>query len=106
MSAAPNAAACSRPSITPPAHKEAAKQLSFRLPEGLIDRVERCTEDLQAEGLEVTRADVVRLLLRHAWTQPNASSNSSSVERLPRGVLAGGRSNAARRHELSRKCGH
>jgi hypothetical protein len=47
-------------------HEEAAKQFSFRLPEGLIERVERCTEDLQAEGLEVTRADVVRLLLRHA----------------------------------------
>jgi hypothetical protein len=48
------------------AHEEAAKQFSFRLPEGLIERVERCTEDLQAQGLEVTRAGVVRLLLKHA----------------------------------------
>jgi len=48
------------------AHVEAAKQFSFRLPEVLIERVERCMEELQASGLEVTRADVVRLLLKHA----------------------------------------
>ena len=47
-------------------HEEAAKQFSFRLPEGLIERVERCTEDIQATGLEVTRTGVVRLLLKHA----------------------------------------
>jgi hypothetical protein len=47
-------------------HEEAGKQFSFRLPEGLIERVERCTEDLQATGLEVTRTGVVRLLLKHA----------------------------------------
>jgi hypothetical protein len=48
------------------AHGAAAKQFSFRLPGGLVDRVERCTEDMQRTGLEVTRADVVRLLLKHA----------------------------------------
>jgi hypothetical protein len=48
------------------AHEEAAKQFSFRLPEGLIERVERCTADLQAEGLEINRTGVVRLLLKHA----------------------------------------
>jgi hypothetical protein len=37
------------------AHEEAAKQFSFRQPEGLMDRVERFTDDLQATGLEVTR---------------------------------------------------
>ncbi|HEY4012851.1 MAG TPA: hypothetical protein VGM06_05915 [Polyangiaceae bacterium] len=47
------------------AHEEAAKQFSFRLPEGLVARVERCMADLQASGLDVTRADVVRLLLKH-----------------------------------------
>ena len=45
---------------------EAAKQFSFRLPEGLVERVEHCTEEMRAAGLELTRADVVRLLLRHA----------------------------------------
>jgi len=45
---------------------EASKQFSFRLPEGLVQRVEECAEDMRANGLEVSRADVVRLLLNHA----------------------------------------
>ena len=48
------------------AQQEASKQFSFRLPEGLVDRVERCTNEIRASGLDVTRADVVRLLLKHA----------------------------------------
>jgi hypothetical protein len=44
----------------------ASRQFSFRLPQPLVDRVERCTDTLRAHGLEVTRADVVRLLLQHA----------------------------------------
>ena len=46
--------------------QEAAKQFSFRLPEGLVERVEGCADEIRASGLEVTRADVVRLLLKHA----------------------------------------
>jgi hypothetical protein len=48
------------------ARTEAARQFSFRLPEGLVERVENCTEQMRAAGLELTRADVVRLLLKHA----------------------------------------
>ena len=48
------------------AQEEAARQFSFRLPEGLVERVEQCMTELRAAGLEVTRADVVRLLLKHA----------------------------------------
>jgi hypothetical protein len=48
------------------ANEEAAKQFSFRLPEGIVERVEHCTAELQMAGLDVTRADVVRLLLKHA----------------------------------------
>ena len=48
------------------AQEEAAKQFSFRLPEGLVQRVEACREGLLAAGLDVNRADVVRLLLKHA----------------------------------------
>ena len=44
----------------------AARQFSFRLPFELVERVERCTEELRDSGLEVTRADTVRLLLKHA----------------------------------------
>lgn len=45
---------------------EASQQFSFRLPEILVQRVERCADGLRAMGLDVTRADVVRLLLNHA----------------------------------------
>ena len=48
------------------AQDESARQFSFRLPESLVDRVERCREDMCSTGLDVTRADVVRLLLKHA----------------------------------------
>lgn len=48
------------------AHEDAARQFSFRLPEPLIERLERCKTELEAAGLEVTRAEVVRLLLKHA----------------------------------------
>jgi hypothetical protein len=45
---------------------EASKQFSFRLPGDLVDRVEACADGIRAQGLEVSRADVVRLLLNHA----------------------------------------
>ncbi|HEY1692831.1 MAG TPA: hypothetical protein VGG39_11755 [Polyangiaceae bacterium] len=44
----------------------AARQFSFRLPEPLVERLERCRLHLCSSGLDVTRADVVRLLLNHA----------------------------------------
>ena len=47
-------------------NEEAARQFSFRLPEALIERVEECADKIRKHGLDVTRADVVRLLLRHA----------------------------------------
>ena len=50
---------------------EAAKQFSFRLPETLVERVERCVDQMRASGLEVSRADVVRLLLNHALDATN-----------------------------------
>ena len=45
---------------------EPTKQLSFRLPESLIEQVDGCTKRLRAHGLHVSRADVVRMLLVHA----------------------------------------
>jgi hypothetical protein len=48
------------------AQSDASKQFSFRLPEALIEQVEECADHIRAQGLEVTRADVVRLLLKHA----------------------------------------
>jgi hypothetical protein len=44
----------------------AAKQFSFRLPRATIVRVEACAKEMRSHGLEVTRADVVRMLLNHA----------------------------------------
>lgn len=46
--------------------EHAARQFSFRLPANLIKRLEQCTVGMQDAGLDVTRADVVRLLLKHA----------------------------------------
>lgn len=46
--------------------EEAARQFSFRLPDTLIERIEHCQHELRATGLDVNRADVVRLLLKHA----------------------------------------
>jgi hypothetical protein len=43
-----------------------ARQFSFRLPQRLVTEVEECMGTLQTAGLDVTRADVVRLLLKHA----------------------------------------
>ena len=45
---------------------EASKQFSFRLPEPLVERVEHCAQEMRQHGLDVTRTDVVRLLLNHA----------------------------------------
>jgi hypothetical protein len=45
---------------------DATKQFSFRLPETLVERVEHCAREMRESGLDVTRADVVRLLLNHA----------------------------------------
>jgi hypothetical protein len=45
---------------------DASKQFSFRLPESLVQRVEHCAEAMRQSGLDVTRTDVVRLLLNHA----------------------------------------
>lgn len=46
--------------------EEAARQFSFRLPDTLVERIEQCQHTLRASGLDVNRADVVRLLLKHA----------------------------------------
>jgi hypothetical protein len=57
------------------AHEEAARQFSFRLPEPLVARVESCTQKIRNTGLDVTRADVVRLLLKHALDATNCDIN-------------------------------
>jgi len=46
--------------------RETTLQYSFRLPRSLVLRVDRCLANLAAAGLEVTRTDVVRLLLRYS----------------------------------------
>jgi hypothetical protein len=45
---------------------DTSKQFSFRLPEALVERVEYCAQEMRQSGLDVTRTDVVRLLLNHA----------------------------------------
>jgi len=43
-----------------------SKQFSFRLPPALVGRVEQCVKTTKARGLDLNRADVVRLLLTYA----------------------------------------
>ena len=57
------------------AYEEAAKQVSFRLPDGLVMRVDQCMLELRETGLDVTRADVVRLLLKHALDATHCRTN-------------------------------
>lgn len=47
------------------------KQLTFRLPVTLIDRLEECVDRIQRAGLAVSRADVVRMLLLRALDAGN-----------------------------------
>jgi Arc/MetJ-type ribon-helix-helix transcriptional regulator len=45
---------------------EASRQFSFRLPESLVEQIEECAASIREKGLDLTRADVVRLLLNHS----------------------------------------
>ena len=66
---------------------EVSKQFSFRLPETLVERVERCAQEMRQSGLDVTRTDVVRLLLNHALDDTQCKMTrllrSSSARRSP-----------------------
>jgi hypothetical protein len=62
---------------------EASKQFSFRLPETLVERVDECTHHMRDTGLDVSRADVVRLLLTHAL-----DATRCQIERLLRAPKA------------------
>lgn len=48
------------------AHTEASKQFSLRLPVSLVAKLKRCSQQFRAMGIEMTRTDVVRLLLNHS----------------------------------------
>jgi hypothetical protein len=48
------------------AQSEASRQFSFRLPESLVEQIEECAAGIREKGLDLTRADVVRLLLSHS----------------------------------------
>ena len=39
------------------------KQYTFRLPQTLVDRVDRCLEQMRRSGLSVNRTDIVRMLI-------------------------------------------
>jgi Arc/MetJ-type ribon-helix-helix transcriptional regulator len=45
---------------------EPSKQFSFRLPESMVEQIEECAANIREQGLDVNRADVVRLLLSHS----------------------------------------
>ena len=57
------------------AQSEASKQFSFRLPEALVAQIEQCATSIRSKGLDVSRADVVRLLLNHALVNTKCKLN-------------------------------
>jgi hypothetical protein len=65
------------------------KQLSFRLPKSLVDRVDRCVRECESSGLDLTRADVVRLLLNYALTATGGKLDQLIDSRV--GAPKGGR---------------
>lgn len=78
------------------AQSEASKQFSFRLPGALVSQIEQCAAGIRAKGLDVSRADVVRLLLNHALTNTKCKLN------LLLGSNAGAKSNHAAGKSLRR----
>jgi hypothetical protein len=45
---------------------EASRQFSLRLPASLVDQLETCMAEFKSQGLDMSRTDVVRLLLNHS----------------------------------------
>ena len=45
---------------------EASRQFSLRLPVSLVDQLEHCMAEFKSQGLEMSRTDIVRLLLNHS----------------------------------------
>jgi hypothetical protein len=60
------------------------KQLSFRLPKPLVDRVDRCVRESEASGLDLTRADVVRLLLNYALAETDGKLSHLIERKAPK----------------------
>lgn len=52
---------------------ERTRQLAFRLPHGLIERIDSCEEQARETGLNLSRTDVVRLLLTYALNKSEAN---------------------------------
>jgi hypothetical protein len=61
--------------MTPPKSKDSTTQVAFRLPEALIERLDRHADRLSAAhpGLEFTRVDAVRTLLTLALDEIEAA---------------------------------
>ena len=45
---------------------EASRQFSLRLPASMVDQLEQCMAEMKSQGLEMSRTDIVRLLLNHS----------------------------------------
>lgn len=68
--------------------EQRTRQLAFRLPLSLIERIEACEQQIRQTGLNLSRTDVVRLLLTYALNK----SQSDLKELLsPAAAKPGGR---------------
>lgn len=45
---------------------EPSRQFSLRLPVSMVDQLEHCMAEMKSQGLEMSRTDIVRLLLNHS----------------------------------------
>ena len=66
--------------------KDSKRQVAFRFPEDLLERIERYRTKLAGEvpGMEVTPADAVRVLLEKALTSEGLPARSESRPRTGR----------------------
>ena len=62
------------------------RQLAFRLPNELIGRIEQCEKHICATGLDVSRTDVVRLLLTYALNATDCNLRTLIGETNGRGT--------------------
>ncbi len=66
---------------------EASRQFSLRLPVSLVDQLEHCMAEMKSQGLDMSRTDIVRLLLNHSLKATKCKLHLL----LPKATKGGGR---------------
>jgi hypothetical protein len=80
--------------------EQRTRQLAFRLPHSLIERIEACEQQIRQTGLNLSRTDVVRLLLTYALNK-----SQSDLKELLSPTGAGPKPGARPRRHASESAG-